>query len=181
MSSPFAPSEARPTVEQHSSPRGGAGRDALVVVGGFVVVGLVCGGLWWSVTDLAVFTKQDDGVSLGELQTGKRFNADGWYAMIAMVAGLLAGGVLTWWRQRDFRLTVLLVLVGSAVAAAVMAGTGQLLGPGDPEAALQAAEVGERVPVQLTVTAKAAYLVWPIAALVGTLMVLWSPPKDEVW
>jgi hypothetical protein len=155
-----------------------AGRDLVVVLGVYVVLGLVCGVLWWLLVDPATFTKVSDGGSMGEPDLGKRFNGDGWYAVIAAVAGLGSGLLLTWWRSRDLLLVTVLLVVGACMAAAVMALTGQLLGPGDPDAALAAAQAGGEVAVQLEVTAKASYLVWPIAALIGSLVVLWSPPRD---
>jgi hypothetical protein len=152
--------------------------DAGVVVGSYLLLGLVCGVVWWLLVDPATYTKVGDGGSMGELELGNRFNGDGWYAVIAGVTGLVSGVLLTWWRSRDFLVTVVLLVAGAAVAAAVMAWTGHWLGPGDPDAALKAAEVGEQVPVQLEVTAQASYLVWPITALIGALIVLWSPPPD---
>jgi hypothetical protein len=152
--------------------------DAVVVLGVFVVLGILCGLLWWLLVDPAMFTKFKTGAGMGELELSKQFDSDGWYAVIAAVTGVVAGSLLTWWRSRDFLLTTVLMVVGSAIAAAVMAETGHLLGPPDPRPILAAAAVGTRVPVQLSVTAKASYLVWPIAALVGALLVLWSSPRD---
>ncbi len=154
-------------------------QDALAVLGTALLLGLCCGVLWWVLVDPATFTKLADGGSMGESQLGRQFDGDGWYAVIAAVAGVLAGAVLTWWRARDFVLTTLLLVLAAAVAAVTMSLTGRLLGPGDPEAALAAAEVGERVPVQLEVTAAVTYLVWPIAMLVGALMVLWSQTGED--
>jgi uncharacterized membrane protein YeaQ/YmgE (transglycosylase-associated protein family) len=159
-------------------PPADAAADAAWVLGILLALGVVCGLLWWLLVDPATFTKLKTGGAMGEVQLAKQFNADGWYAVLAAVAGLLAGGLLTWWRGRDFLLTVVLLAVGSALAAAVMALTGHLLGPGDPQAALVHAKLGATVPADLRVTAKADYLVWPIAVLIGSLMVLWSPPKD---
>lgn len=156
-----------------------AARDALVIVGCYVLLGVVGGILWWLLVEPAVFTKVSDGGSMGEVELGRRFNGDGWYAVIAAVAGVLSGVVITRWRSRDFVLTTILLVVGGCVAAAVMAVTGNLLGPGDTDAALAAANEGAQVPIQLEVTAKAGYLVWPIAALVGSLFVLWSPPRES--
>ena len=160
------------------SRRGSARADVLVVLGTFLALGVVGGVLWWLLVDPAAYTKLRSGGSMSELQLGKQFGADGWYAVIALVAGLLAGGLLTWWRSRDYLLTTVLVALGSVVAAAVMAGTGGLLGPGNTEAALAAAPVGALVPVPLQVTGWAVYLVWPVAGLVGALMVLWSSNEN---
>ena len=152
-------------------------RDVGVVLGVFLVLGLVTGLLWWVLVDPATFTRVDDGGSMTEVELGKRFNGDAWYAVIGAVAGLVSGVWLTWWRSRDFVLTTALLVVGAALAAAVMSVTGHLLGPGDSDTALAAVKAGAQVPVQLEVTAKASYLVWPIAVLVGALVVLWSTPR----
>jgi hypothetical protein len=150
--------------------------DVVALLGTFLLVGAVCGVLWWLAVDPAQFTKTGDGGTMGELDLAKRFNADGWYSVIAIVAGFVSGVVLTWWRSRDFRLTTVLLVIGAALAAGVMAAVGHALGPDNPDAALQAARRGQGVPVELEVMAAASYLTWPIAVLAGALMVLWSSP-----
>lgn len=157
----------------------GAVQDTLAVLGSYLVLGVLCGLAWWLLVEPAMFTKLEGGGSMGEVELGKRFDADAWYAVIAALAGFLSGGLIGWWRSRDLLLTTGLLLVGAGIAAAVMAVTGYLLGPGDPDAALAAAKVGEQVGVQLEVTARAAYLVWPISALIGGLIVLWSSPSRD--
>lgn len=158
---------------------GSALADVAAVLGTFLLAGVACAVAWWLLTDLPEFTKVGGGGgSMGELQLAERFNADGWFAVLGAVGGFVCGAGLTWWRSRDPLLTVLLVLVGSAIAAWTTANLGGLFGPGDPDVALDAAAPGQTVPAELTVSATAAYLVWPIAALLGTLMVLWSPPRD---
>lgn len=167
--------------------RQGAAGDLLAVFGTFLVLGVVCGVLWWLLVDPAAYTKTVDsrGV-MGELDLAKEFNADGWYASIAIVAGFLSGLVVTWWRSRDFRVTTILLVPGAVIAAAAMALVGWALGPGNTTVALAAAHRGQAVPVQLMVTAlrpghalwppSPVYLVWPVAVLFGALMVLWSSP-----
>ncbi len=155
--------------------------DVAWVLGSYVVLGLVGALAWWLLVEPAYFTKGDNGgLGMGEVQLAERFNADGWYAVIAAVLGLLSGGALTWWRSRDFLLTSVLLLLGSGLAAAVMAGAGRVLGPTDPGTLAGGVAVGARLPMQLEVTSAVCYLVWPIAALIGALFVLWSPPVEPL-
>lgn len=151
--------------------------DAAAVLVTFLVLGVLGAVTWWLLVDPAVYTKSRGGGAMGEVDLARRFDADGWYSVIAVVAGFLAGAGLTWWRARDVRLTTALVVVGSLLAAVVMARVGALLGPESSDVVLAAVRRGATVPVQLEVTAVAAYLMWPMATIVGALMVLWSSPR----
>lgn len=161
----------------------GALADTAVVLGAFLVLGVVAGVAWWLLVDPAVYTSARGGAAMDELQLARRFSTDGWYSVIAVVGGFLAGVGLTWWRSRDPRVTTLLLLPGSALAAATMTYVGGLLGPDDPGTRLEGAARGDTFPVELAVTAFQAYLLWPIAVLAGALMVLWSstgvPPVGD--
>jgi hypothetical protein len=150
----------------------------VLLVGALAALGVLCGVLWWLAVDPAEFTKLHGGAAMGEVQLGKRFNADGWYVVLALVPGFVAGLVLTWWRSRDPLLTSGLLVAGSVAAAAVMAFVGHLLGPPDPSTVLASGDVGTRAAVQLGVTAWTAYLAWPVGVLAGALLVLWSKPLE---
>lgn len=164
---------AAPWWGRRSGPLG----DVVVVLGCYLLLGVVCGIVWWLLVNPALFTKVHGGGTMSELQLSKEFDGDGWYAVIAAVAGIISGLLLTWWRSRDYLLTTLLLVPGSALAATVMVVLGHFLGPGDPNAALAAVKVGQHVPDQISVAAWATYLVWPMGALVGSLGVLWSSTR----
>jgi hypothetical protein len=151
--------------------------DVLVVLGWHLVVGVLGGVAWWLLADLPVYTATASGAHMSEVALSHRFDADGWFVVIAAVAGFVSGVVLTWWRSRDHRLTTVLLLVGSVVAAASHGVVGGVLGPPDPEPVLAGLAEGETVPVPLVVSADVAYLSWPIAVLAGALMVLWSSTR----
>ncbi len=114
---------------------------------------------------------------MGEVELGKRFNGDAWYAVIAAVAGLLSGTALTWWRDRDPLLTAGLVLLGAVVAAGMMATLGGWIGPADPQSVAASARSATRCRHRCGVDAFVCYLVWPVTALLGSLIVLWSPAR----
>ena len=164
---------------RHPSASTAVRRDVTVVVGWFVLLGVVSGVLWWLLVSPAEFTKLPSGGSMGEVDLGRRFNADGWYVVVAGVLGLVSGLGLSWWRSRDPLLTSLLLLVGSVAAAALMTVTGHLLGPGPTRAALAAAKVGARIPERLDVDTFVVYLSWPIAVLLGALVVLLGKDLDR--
>lgn len=162
-----------------------AARDAAVVVGCLVVLGALCGALWSAVVTPAQLTRLPNGVAMNETALSAQFAADGWYAVIALAAGLIAGVVLTWWRSRDALWTAGVLVLGAVVAAVVMAVTGHLLGPPDPRHALLATKVGSKVPESLNLGVRSLtpfgpylrqtvmfYLAWPVGALAGCLAVL---------
>ena len=159
------------SAEPGRPPRGG-GRDAAIVLGTFLVLGVLGGLLWWALVSPAEFTKFTSGGEMAENELSKQFGADGWFVVIGFLAGLVAGLVLTAWRTRDPLLTSLLLVVGAVVAASAMTLVGGWLGPGDTDQALRAAAVGGRVPEPLDVDTITVYLGWPIGALAGALFVL---------
>ena len=113
---------------------------------------------------------------MGEVDLGKRFNADAWYAVIAAVLGLVSGTVVSWWRSRDPLLTTVLVLLGSGVAAGVMSVLGRLARPGRPAAAgrLRRGRCPARGPAQRGRDGLLPRLAGDSAD--RCLVVLWSPP-----
>lgn len=167
-------------VRRDPSRAGLAGRDAAAVLGVLLVVGVVCGVVWSQVVTPAQFTKLAQGGSMGEDELSKRFAADGWYVVIALVAGVLSGLGLAAWRRRDPLLTSVLLVLGSALAAVAMLVVGHLLGPGDPKAALEAAKVGAQVPQSLDVDTFIVYLSWPAGVLFGALFVLLGRGREQV-
>lgn len=170
---------------------GALGEVALVVVL-LAVLGVLGGVVWDLVVTPAEFTKLANGGALNEAELGQQFGADAWYVVIALVAGVVAGAVLTWWRSGDVLRTCGALLLGAVVAAAVMAVVGHLLGPGDPRAALRAARIGAHVPEPLDVGEGSShsvwgyladtiviYLCWPLGVLAGALVVLLTRRGDS--
>jgi hypothetical protein len=153
---------------------GRVARDIAVCLGVLLVLGALAGVVWWLLAPSPEFTKLRNESTMGEDQLSLQFAADAWYAVVAAVAGVLSGAGLTWWRDRDPLLTSACVLVGSLLAGGLMSWVGHVLGPGKPDVALATAKVGQHVPDQLVLHAHTGYLVWPIAALVGTLVVLFG-------
>ena len=149
-------------------------RDTAVVLAWFVAVGLIGAVLWWQLTPLAEFTRTADNGSMGEEDLGRQVAADGWYFVIAAVGGLLGGIALLALRRRDPVAMVVLVAAGGVLAGWLMLRIGLWLGPPDPQTVLPGASVGDKVPLQLEPQAPGVQFVWPIAALVGAIGVIWG-------
>jgi len=156
-------------------------RDVIAVLGGLLLLGVVCGVLWWLLVSPAEYTKTRQGGVMDEAQLARRFSVKAVYVVIALVAGLASGLGLSWWRGRNPLFTSVLLVVGSLVAAAAMALVGHALGPGDTGQALEAARLGARVPETLSVGRDewTVYLAWPVAVLAGALVVLLGAPLED--
>lgn len=180
---PVDPSWPPPFPEEGSS-RGpmdvrGLVRDLAFIVGGLAVLGVVCGVIWSQAVDPVQLTRTESGIGQGELQLSRAFNADGWFVVVGAAGGLLGGLAAGFTRRRDLVATVLLVVVGCAVAALLMRLTGEALGPADPTRMLEAAEVGDTADAPLELTGFAPYLAWPIATFLGLLVPLLAQSDDR--
>jgi MFS family permease len=166
--------------ETHASTTRSLVVDVVVVLAAFLLVGALAGLVWPHLVDPVVVTRAPDGVASDEVALAERFDNDGWYMVLAGGCGLLLGLVLTIWRRTHEVVTLLAVVAGAFLAAWVMAGIGRLVGPEDPERVLADARVGTTASGVVTVTAEGAHYVWPIAAVIGALIVLWSPPGQRL-
>ena len=150
--------------------------DAVVVLGVFLLVAVAVGLVWPHLVGDVTVTRTQQGTVIGEADLGQRFDNDAWYVILAGVSGLVLGVVLTAWRRTDEVVTVLVVVAAALLAAWVSAKVGTWAGPEDPARVLADADVGATALDQVTVTSSAAYLVWPITATAGALLVLFRRP-----
>ena len=171
-----------PPVSDDASARSVARRvlsDAGIVLAWFVVVAAVAAVIWWQVTPLPFFTRTSSGAVMNPVQLGGRVAVDGWYTVLAVGFGVVSGVVLTAWRRRDPVLTVLLITCGAGLAGWLAERVGQWLGPAAPKDVLGRLAAGQHAPVQLVLSAQGAQLVWPMAALLGAIGVLWGTTADN--
>ncbi|MET3960377.1 hypothetical protein ABIE44_000311 [Marmoricola sp. OAE513] len=146
---------------------------ALVVLAWFAVAAVIGALIWVEVTPLPEFTRIATTGTMDEEQLAKQFSTNGWFTVIAAIGGLVSGLALLLLRRKSPVAMVGMVAVGGAVATLVMLQLGLAWGPGDPNVALGAAQIGDKVPVQLKPDAKAVYFAWSIAALLGAALALW--------
>jgi hypothetical protein len=134
-------------------------------------LGALSGVLWAAVVDLPTYrVSNDGGATTSERGLAAFVGSDAWFCLIGAVLGL-ALGLLGWRRFRDLGWPVVLVVTGTALAAALVCWlVGTLLGPGDFDQRLAAARPDDLVPISLALRAKAALLVWPFLAAVPVLL-----------
>ena len=152
-------------------------RPALLILLTYAVLGAVAGVVWewvWTPPGQVIDHHQvlyDSYASLRRVFTGT-----GLYALVAAVtSALVALAVTVLTRGREL-LVLVLVVVGSAIAAALMWRVGTLLGPADP--ATIAAHTAGRTSAQgqLEVSGKSPYLAWPMTSLFVLALVYFALP-----
>lgn len=134
----------------------------------FAVVGAAAGLLWRSRLHVP------HGVVVGHQwypnpwDAGERsfFAATGWYVVIALVAGVLLGLLAAWFARAPELVTLVAVLAGSLLAAWLMLVVGLHGAPPDPQIAAAHAADGTRLSGTISRPGVAAFVVWPLAALV---------------
>lgn len=152
--------------------------DVLVVLGAFLVAAVVVGAIWPHVVDPVVVKRTDVGLLTDEIALADRFDADGWYTLLGGGFGIVLGALLLARRRTNEILTLLAVVACAFVAAWLSARLGTWWGPADPNQVLAHAKVGATADAQVKLDASAAYLAWPIGALIGATVVLWSSSRE---
>jgi hypothetical protein len=151
----------------------------VVVLATFLLVAVVVGVIWPHLVGTVTVTRTDSGTVIGEADLAHRFDNDAWYVVLGAASAFVLGIVLTAWRRSNEVVTVLAVVAGALLASWVSAEVGAWAGPEDPQKVLAHAKVGDTAPDQVMVASNAAYLVWPIAAAAGALVVLLRLPERD--
>ena len=151
--------------------------DVAVATVWFVGAGVLGAWVWSVVTTLPKVTKVGNTAATAPEELVKQVAIDGWFAVIALVGGVLSGLLLLAWRRRDPLLTVALVALGGGLASWLMIQVGQALGPGDELEALRRMPEGAQVSEQLQLHAPGMAWIWPMATAFGALIYLWVLAK----
>lgn len=143
-----------------------------------LALGVVGGLLWWWLAEPAEWEVTEQGIILtedaarGQFAVVVTFVAVG--AVLSLIWGWAAGRSL---RELGWVLVPVLAVVAGA-AAVIAWQVGLLLGPPDPRDVADPS-LGDRLPSQLEVDAVAAFLVWPMFALLGLLVSAWLDRTDD--
>jgi hypothetical protein len=140
-------------------------RAGLLVGLGCAVAGVVVGVVWRLVVPLAVLEKDAAGVvQVAGAET--EVAADGWFAVLAALAGVLAA-VAAVLLLRSGRLGAVVGLAAGGLVGALIAWrVGLLLSPPEIAASTKAARVGDTFEGPLRLSALGVLLAWPTAAVI---------------
>jgi hypothetical protein len=149
-----------------------------VVVVAYAVVGLVAGFVWEGVWTPPTQQVQNHAVFYTDYESLRRvFTGTGLYTLVGAVASAVTALVVSVLSRRRELLTLLAVLIGSAIAAGVMWKTGVSRGPVDPTHLAAHAADGTKVSGPLQVSGHSPYLVWPMASLLVLALVFFGSPR----
>lgn len=136
----------------------------------FAVAGVACAFLWhwW-------WAPAPEGVAVAQrpfFRPDDEFRSTGTYVAVAAPAGILLGVLLTWLLRSDPLAVLVAVALGSVGAGALMLVVGQALGPESSDNAARALEDFATVRASMDVEPGAAWLSFPLGAVVGAFFVL---------
>ncbi len=148
---------------------------------GVIAIGLgaLMGVVWWWVAPTELWTVVEGGLVPADPGFDAWFAADGWFAVLGLVAGVLLA--LSSWRrgQRNGVALVAGVVVGGGLVAVTAWALGGALGPPDAQTTADSAELGTTVEGALGIRAFGVLFSPVLAALTVTALLLARTPVDE--
>lgn len=157
-----------------TSTTGSPARGVLVLLGiaggAGVVLGVVAGWLWVSLSDPPrIRLAADGGAYLGEVALNQQAGITMWFLAIGVVLGLVAGALVGWFGQRFGWLAVLAVLVLCTVATLESRYLGVHVFGADAASEVASAHPGDLIRLGVKLDTLVGYLGWPIGGLLGAL------------
>lgn len=159
----------------------------VATVVGFLVAGAIAGVAWAWLAEPLRYTvvRVDDrsGLSADEAAASAAFGVLLTYVWVSALAAALWSAFATWrWGREGGTLVIARTALGAAAAAFIAWGVGVLLGPPTPEVGSRPA--GAEVSARLEIDAYGILFVWPVAALLGLILVAWltlpREPAEEL-
>jgi hypothetical protein len=143
-------------------------RTGAVVVVGLLLVGAGLGVLWHLIAPTVPLVVDENGeLAFVDVSVPQEFiGSDGWFAVIAALAGLVTG-IVVWGRARRQPFGALLgMAVGGVLASVVMWRVGVYLGPPElPSASDPNLAVGDMIEAPRRLGAKGLLALWPAVAV----------------
>jgi hypothetical protein len=158
-----------PTYDTHGpTPRGrvvaGQMVTALVLVVVLTVLGGVGGVIWHLIAPRTELIFSDGVVNFVGPAPAQPVAADGWFAVIALVAGIVTGSLTQAFLHHRMPGAVVGLAVGATVASLAMWRVGHWFGAAAYASAVHTATNGEHLFAPLNVRATGVLLLWPLAA-----------------
>lgn len=148
------------------------GRWLVAYAAGVVALGALAGLVWFWVVPLTLYqVNAEEYATTSERGLAGFVAGDAWFVLIGLALGILCGAVAWWWFAGLGWPVVPLAVAGATAMALVCWSVGWLLGPGPFEERLAIAEPGQTLPIELTVRALSAVLVWPFGAVLVIMLI----------
>jgi hypothetical protein len=144
---------------------------ALVILALFVAAGAAAGRLWYHLWDVPSGVVASGDWYTNEAGLRDDFQGVALYVAIAAAAGLLLGIVCAWLLGRSELVTLLAVVVGSALAAYVMLRVGTHLSAPDPHQLAKTTQEGDKLKGALRVASWPPRGAFTFGALIGLAFV----------
>jgi hypothetical protein len=154
----------------------------LEVLVAYAIVGLIAGFVWEAVWTPPAQTVQQHQIFYDDYASLRRgFTGTGLYVVVAVIASAVTALLVALLSRGRELLMLVAVLLGSALAAAVMWKVGIARGPSDPTAIMKTAADGTKVSGNLVVSGRTPYVAWPMTSLFVTALVFmgWSGGRSS--
>lgn len=148
--------------------RGRAARDhvlvALLVIGALAVLGVLAGLLWHAIAPRTPYVFNDHMGSYVRPVPSRPIAADGWFAVIALVAGIGCGSLAQGLFHGRLAAAAVGLAVGGVAASLIAWQVGHWFGAAAYEQAVRTVHDGARLYAPLDVRATGVLTLWPLAA-----------------
>lgn len=145
----------------------------MLAVVGLLLLSVGAGALWIGLSRPPEWLVTEQGIVLTEEASGLQVGVELLFVAVGAVLSLLWAVVVGFVLRRLGWVLVPVVTASTLLASVVTWRVGLWLGPGDP-AETTDPQVGDLIPAQPAVDALASFLVWPIAGLLGLLLITWA-------
>lgn len=142
-----------------------------------VGLGVIAGLVWWQLATPGQWEMRDVGLALTEEASRGQFQVIVVFTLVGAIAALVWSVVLSLLFWESGWQLVVAIMAGSVLAAIVAWQVGAFVGP-PPLETVAGLAMGDTVPDELMIDSAAPFLAWPIAALVGVLLVSWGRGRE---